>query len=100
MARYAFRLRIKADAIEEYEREHQRVWPELLAKLQESCDLVDAEGCLKDAFSTDVRPAIREWARAKGLAEDPMDAFRQSGYLARITAARTQKNMAAVSSYA
>jgi len=35
MARYAFRLRIKADAIEEYEREHQRVWPELLAKLKE-----------------------------------------------------------------
>jgi L-rhamnose isomerase/sugar isomerase len=71
-----------------------------LARLQESCDLVDAEGCLKDAFSTDVRPAIREWARAKGLAEDPMDAFRQSGYLERITAARTQKNMAAISSYA
>ena len=35
MAQYAFRLRIKADAIEEYEREHQRVWPELLAKLKE-----------------------------------------------------------------
>jgi len=55
---------------------------------------------LKDAFSTDVRPAIREWARAKGLPEDPMDAFRQSGYLERITAARTRKNMAAISSYA
>ena len=35
MPRYAFRLRIKADAIEEYECEHQRVWPELLAKLKE-----------------------------------------------------------------
>ena len=34
MPRYAFKLRIKADAIEEYEREHQRVWPELLAKLK------------------------------------------------------------------
>src|SRR5438045_9409280 len=33
--RYAFNLRIKADCIEEYEREHQRVWPELLAKLKE-----------------------------------------------------------------
>jgi L-rhamnose isomerase/sugar isomerase len=71
-----------------------------LAKLQESCDLVDAESCLKDAFSTDVRPAIREWARAKGLAEDPMDAFRQSGYLERITAERSEKNMAAITSYA
>ena len=35
MPRYAFKLRIKADAIEEYEREHQRVWPELLDKLKE-----------------------------------------------------------------
>ena len=35
MPRYAFKLRIKADAIEEYEREHTRVWPELLAKLKE-----------------------------------------------------------------
>ncbi len=35
------------------------------------CALIDAESCLKDAFSTDVRPAIREWAGAKGLPEDP-----------------------------
>ena len=34
MPRYAFKLRIKPDAIEEYEREHTRVWPELLAKLK------------------------------------------------------------------
>lgn len=35
MPRYAFKLRIKADAIEEYEREHTRVWPELLSKLKD-----------------------------------------------------------------
>jgi len=35
MPRYAFKLQIKPNAIEEYEREHQRVWPELLAKLKE-----------------------------------------------------------------
>jgi L-rhamnose mutarotase len=35
MPRYAFKLRIKPDAIDEYEREHQRVWPELLSKLKE-----------------------------------------------------------------
>ena len=35
MPRYAYRLRIKPDCIEEYEREHKRVWPELLAKLKE-----------------------------------------------------------------
>jgi L-rhamnose mutarotase len=34
MPRFAFKLRIKEDAIEEYEIEHQRVWPELLAKLK------------------------------------------------------------------
>jgi len=35
MPRHAFKLRIKAECVEEYDREHQRVWPELLAKLKE-----------------------------------------------------------------
>jgi L-rhamnose mutarotase len=35
MPRVAFRLRIKADAIAGYERDHANVWPELLAKLKE-----------------------------------------------------------------
>jgi L-rhamnose mutarotase len=35
MPRYAYKLRIKEDAIEEYEIEHTRVWPELLSKLKE-----------------------------------------------------------------
>jgi L-rhamnose isomerase / sugar isomerase len=73
---------------------------EKLAAAQKSCSLVDAETCLRDAFSTDVRPAIREWAVSKGLPADPMDAFRQSGYLERITAERGARNMSAVSSYA
>ncbi|MGH9454977.1 MAG: L-rhamnose mutarotase [Terriglobia bacterium] len=34
MPRVAFRLRIKSTAIEEYEKSHQHVWPELLAKLK------------------------------------------------------------------
>ncbi len=34
MPRYAFRLRIRADAIDEYEHEHTRVWPEMLASLK------------------------------------------------------------------
>jgi L-rhamnose isomerase/sugar isomerase len=71
-----------------------------LAAAQSKCELVDAEGCLKDAFSTDVRPMVREWAESKGLPADPMDAFRQSGYLERITADRATKNAASVSSYA
>ena len=73
---------------------------EKLAAAQASCSLIDAEGCLKDAFSTDVRGVIREWAVSKGLPADPMDAFRQSGYLERITAERSARNMSAVTSYA
>jgi L-rhamnose isomerase/sugar isomerase len=73
---------------------------EKLASAQSRCALVEGESCLKDAFSTDVRPAIREWAVSKGVAADPMDAFRQSGYLERITAERSQRNLAAVTSYA
>jgi L-rhamnose isomerase/sugar isomerase len=71
-----------------------------LSEMQNRCALVDAESCLKDAFATDVRPAVREWAKARGLAEDPMDAFRQSGYLDRITAERGERNRSMVSSYA
>jgi len=73
---------------------------EKLATLQQRCQLVDAESCLKDAFSSDVRPLIRDWAAGQGLPVDAMDAFRQSGYLERITAERSARNQASVSSYA
>ena len=61
-----------------------------------------AAGCgsLKDAFSTDVRPAIAEWARLKGLPVDPLGAFRTSGYLERITAERADRNLSSAPSYA
>jgi L-rhamnose mutarotase len=35
MARYAFKLRIKAGAVEEYDRAHSNVWPELLRKIKQ-----------------------------------------------------------------
>ena len=73
---------------------------ENLALHQKSSALVDAENCLKDAFSTDVRPAIAEWRRGRGLAEDPLAAFRAGGYLERITAERAEKNRSTASSYA
>jgi L-rhamnose isomerase/sugar isomerase len=72
---------------------------EKLAACQAKCTLVEAEQCLKDAFFTDVRPAIREWAGARELPADPLEAFRQSGYLERITAERGGRR-AAESSYA
>jgi L-rhamnose isomerase/sugar isomerase len=71
-----------------------------LAVCQEKCELVAAETCLRDAFSTDVRPVIREWALSSGLPADPMEAFRQSGYLERITAERSQRNLSPDSNYA
>jgi L-rhamnose isomerase/sugar isomerase len=71
-----------------------------LLKFQQSCELVDAEECLKNAFSNDVRPLIREWRKSKGLAENPLAAFRESGYLAKIADERAAKNAGAVSSYA
>ena len=54
-----------------------------LAAYQAKSDLVSAEECLKDAFATDVRPQIRAWRKAKGLAEHPLQALRESGYLER-----------------
>ncbi|MBS1852661.1 MAG: sugar isomerase [Acidobacteria bacterium] len=71
-----------------------------LAQLQQSCSLVDAEECLRGAFWQDVRPVIREWRKSHGLPADPMQAFRESGYLEKITAARRERNAGSVSSYA
>ena len=73
---------------------------ERLAQHQKKAELVDAESCLKDAFSTDVRPALAEWRRSHRLPEDPLAAFRASGYLDRITSERADKNRATASSYA
>jgi L-rhamnose isomerase/sugar isomerase len=70
-----------------------------LSKAQREQRLIDAENVYKDAFSTDVRPAVREWRRAKGLGEDPLAAFRASGYMERITRERAGRASAA-SSYA
>jgi L-rhamnose isomerase / sugar isomerase len=73
---------------------------ERLTEWQRRSDLVRSEALLQDAFATDVRPLIREWRQAKGLPEDPMEAFRQSGYLERITRERRERNMSGVTSYA
>jgi len=71
-----------------------------LATAQKNCNLVQAESLLQDAFATDVRPVIQEWRDSKGLPTNPMEAFRQSGYLERITKERAARNSRNVSSYA
>jgi len=71
-----------------------------LAVHQQRCELVLAENCLKDAFSTDVRPMIVDWRKVNGLPADPLEAFYTSGYLERVTADRAEKNKGMVTSYA
>lgn len=71
-----------------------------LEALQDACDLVAAEECLRDAFWCDVRPMIAEWRRNKGLPEDPLQALRQSGYVERITCERAARNANVPATYA
>lgn len=65
-----------------------------LKDAQVAMDIVDAEGCLKDAFATDVRPTLADWRRGKGLNADPMAAYRASGYEARAAKERTARKEA------
>jgi L-rhamnose isomerase/sugar isomerase len=71
-----------------------------LTRAQKNCDLVIAESLLQDAFATDVRPVIQEWRFSRGLPKNPMEGFRQSGYLERITKLRSARNSQNESSYA
>lgn len=71
-----------------------------LASAQSKSELIDAEECLKSAFVVDVRPALREWRKSKGLAEDPLAAFRSSGYEARAARDRADRNRQMAASYA
>ena len=73
---------------------------ERLAHSQKNGELIDAEEILRESFFADVRPAIREWRKSKGLAEDPLRAFRESGYTRRAEKERAERNKGAVASYA
>ena len=73
---------------------------EQLANLQQDCAVVDAEECLRTAFWVDTRPIVKEWRKARHLPENPLQAFRDSGYLERVTHERREKNLGASVSYA
>ena len=45
-------------------------------------------GIVMDAFYTDVRADLAQWREGRGLPADPMRAFAESGYQARINAER------------
>jgi len=70
------------------------------AAARERDDVIMAESALRDAFAADVRPFLAEYRAARGLPRDPLDAFRQSGYLARATADRGPRKPRAGGSYA
>jgi L-rhamnose isomerase/sugar isomerase len=70
-----------------------------LTAAQKQHRLIDAESIYRDAFATDVRPAIEEWRTARGLAAHPLRAYRDSGYQERITAERSGRTVM-TSSYA
>ena len=59
-----------------------------LEAAQQAGDVLGANAILMDAFYTDVRPALAQWRESRGLPADPMRAFADSGYLARIATER------------
>jgi L-rhamnose isomerase/sugar isomerase len=61
---------------------------EALGKAQAANDVLAANGIVMDAFYTDVRPHLAAWRDSKGLPADPMAAFLNSGYQARIATDR------------
>jgi L-rhamnose isomerase/sugar isomerase len=75
--------------------EHER-----LANLQSKCLLVEAEEIFRNAFWTDVRATVRDWRKSRNLPQDPLQAFRESGYLERVTAERAKRNLQTSASYA
>ncbi|MBA3709772.1 MAG: L-rhamnose isomerase [Planctomycetes bacterium] len=62
-----------------------------LTTARNACDTVAAEECLKEAYSTDVRPILKEVREAMGIDPNPLKAFRASGYAEKVTAERIKK---------
>ena len=73
---------------------------EKLAELQQECRLVEAEECFRSAFWQDVRPALAQWRKSRGIPEDPLQALLRGGYPERIAEERKQRNATTLMSYA
>ena len=72
----------------------------MLAELQQSCDLVEAEETFRAAFWTDVRPMVKAWRETRKLPLEPLKDLKTSGYVEKISEERGSKNAKSVSSYA
>ncbi|MDV3129134.1 L-rhamnose isomerase [Mycobacterium sp. 21AC1] len=59
-----------------------------LTAAQAEGDVLGANAIFMDAFYTDVRPAMAAWRTERGLPEDPMRAFAESGYQNAVNAER------------
>ena len=59
-----------------------------LANARDEHDILRAHALLLDAFNTDVRPLCARVRERMGASSDPISAFRGSGYMEKITAAR------------
>ena len=57
-------------------------------------DVVGAQRAMLDAYNTDVRPLCAKAREDLGAARDPISAFRQSGYLERVTEERKEGTQA------
>lgn len=71
-----------------------------LRQAQDRGDIVDAERCLVDAFATDVRPMLGAWRESHGLAADPLQAHRGSGYVEDAAKDRAARKSGLGGSYA
>ncbi|MCX8052733.1 MAG: L-rhamnose isomerase [Armatimonadetes bacterium] len=59
-----------------------------LYEAQLAQDVVTAEMCLQEAFLTDVEPLLRRVREEMGLAPNPLEAFRASGYWEKVSKER------------
>lgn len=51
-------------------------------------DVVTAESCMQDAFNTDIEPLLKVVREEMGLDPNPLEAFRASGYWAKVSKER------------
>ncbi len=68
---------------------------DVIADLQAKQDLVGCEQHLKQAFFTDVSELIGSWRANRGLARDPLAAYRDSGYAQKVAEERLARRQSA-----
>lgn len=65
-----------------------------LTDAQARMDIVAAEEALREAYHTDVKPLLAEWRKTKNLDPNPLQAYRASGYEAKVAKEREARRAA------